>query len=106
VIAVRAHVDGRARRDIVIYMVMRHGLGRSTPRASVSAAEFKAKCLELMDIIEQTGRSVVVTKRGRPVAVLGPVRVPRGSAFGYMKGSIKILGDIQAPIDLDWDAER
>ena len=74
--------------------------------ATVSAAEFKAKCLELMDIIEQTGRSVVVTRRGRPVAVFGPVRTARKSALGFMKGRIKILGDIVAPIDVEWDVER
>jgi hypothetical protein len=47
-----------------------------------------------------------VTKRGRPVAVLGPVRTPGRSAYGFMKGHIKVLGDIVAPVDVDWDAER
>jgi prevent-host-death family protein len=91
---------------MVMYMVTRKKPDKSDLPATVSAAEFKAKCLELMDIIERTGRSVVVTKRGRPMAVLGPVRTPRKPAFGYMKDSIKILGDIVAPIDVEWDAER
>jgi len=29
----------------------------------MSAADFKAGCLELMDSVERTGRSVVVTKQ-------------------------------------------
>jgi prevent-host-death family protein len=87
-------------------MVMKLDHPRAATPTSVSAAEFKAKCLELMDTIERTGRPVIVTKRGRPVAVLGPVRAPRGSAFGFMKGRIKILGDIEAPIDVEWDANR
>jgi prevent-host-death family protein len=72
----------------------------------MSAADFKVRCLELMDSVERTGRSVVVTKRGRPVAVLAPVRERRASAHGFMKGRIQILGDIVAPVDVDWDAER
>jgi antitoxin (DNA-binding transcriptional repressor) of toxin-antitoxin stability system len=59
-----------------------------------------------MDAVERTGRSVVVTKRGHSVAMLAPVRVKRRSAFGCMKGQIKILGDLIAPIDVAWDAER
>ena len=86
-------------------MVMRHG-AKANPPATMSAADFKAKCLELMDTVARTGRSVVVTKRGRPVAVLAPVRAPRRSAFGYLKGRIEILGDIVAPIDVEWEAER
>jgi prevent-host-death family protein len=91
---------------MVICMVMRIPRGKANPPATMSAAEFKATCLELMDAVERTGRSVVVTKRGHPVAVLSPVRATRRSAFGYMKGRIKILGDIVAPIEVDWDADR
>ncbi len=39
----------------------------------VTATEFKAKCLSLLDEIEQRGTAITVTRRGRPVAVLGPV---------------------------------
>ncbi|MBV9038555.1 MAG: type II toxin-antitoxin system Phd/YefM family antitoxin, partial [Acidobacteriaceae bacterium] len=38
----------------------------------VSATEFKAKCLSLLDEIEQNGAAITVTRRGRPIAVLGP----------------------------------
>jgi prevent-host-death family protein len=40
----------------------------------VSATEFKAKCLTLLDEIDKHGGTITVTKRGRPVAVLGPAR--------------------------------
>lgn len=79
---------------------------RASPPATMSAAHFKARCLELMDAVERTGRSVVVTKRGRPVAMLSPVRVAHRSAFGFMKGRIEILGDIVEPIDAVWNAEQ
>lgn len=89
-----------------MYMVTRAPRTKTQLPATMSAAEFKAKCLELMDAVADTGRSVVVTKRGRPMAVLGPVRPARRSAFGFMKGHIQILGDIIAPIDVEWDAAK
>ena len=72
----------------------------------MSAAHFKARCLELMDAVERTGRSVVVTKRGRPVAMLSPMRIAHRSGFGFMTGRIEVLGDIVEPIDAVWNAER
>ena len=89
---------------MVMIMVMRASRAKKLPE-TISAAEFKAKCLELMDSVAATGASVVVTKRGRPVARLSPVRARRGSAFGSMKGRIRILGDIVSPIDEAWDAD-
>jgi prevent-host-death family protein len=87
-------------------MVTKAGPKKPPLPASISAAEFKAKCLELMDSVSETGASIVVTKRGRPVAVLAPVRPTRNSLRGIMKGRIKILGDIVSPIDVEWDAAR
>ncbi len=72
----------------------------------VSATEFKAKCLKLMDEVQKTHEPVVITKRGKPVARLVPVE-PEESRFGYgcMAGTIKITGDIMAPIEgEDWEA--
>lgn len=93
-------------RGMVIYLVMRHPRRHPVPPATMSAAAFKARCLELMDSVERTGRPVVVTRRGRAVAVLAPVRLRRASAYGFMKGRMQILGDIVAPIDVDWGAGR
>ena len=90
---------------MVTIMVMRAGQAKSLPE-TISAAEFKAKCLELMDSVAATGASIVVTKRGRPVARLSPVRPQRKSGFGSMKGRIKIVGDVVSPIDVDWNADR
>ena len=35
---------------------------------SISASEFKAKCLALLDEVAEKGQPLVVTKRGKPVA--------------------------------------
>jgi prevent-host-death family protein len=79
-----------------------------TKLLEVPAAEFKARCLKLMDEVQTTRRPVVITKRGKPVAKLVPVEVsePRRAIFGCMKGTVTIHGDIIGPIDLDWHAER
>jgi prevent-host-death family protein len=72
----------------------------------LSAAHFKAHCLRLMDDVQKFHTEIVITKRGKPVARLVPV-VPRGAKvlFGAMKGSVKVKGDIVAPIGESWQAE-
>jgi prevent-host-death family protein len=39
----------------------------------MAAGEFKAKCLAVMDEVQATGETVVVTKRGKPVARMAPL---------------------------------
>jgi prevent-host-death family protein len=70
----------------------------------VKASEFKAKCLALIDEVASTGRAVVVTKNGKPLADLVPHRSAKKSPFGIWKGKVKITGDIMSPIDVEWDA--
>ena len=72
----------------------------------IKASEFKAKCLALMDEVERTGRTVVITKRGKPVAELGPYRSSRPKALGLLKDSLFITGDIISPIDVEWNAMK
>jgi prevent-host-death family protein len=73
----------------------------ATPRI-VKAGEFKAKCLELMDRVADSGESIVITKRGRPVAMLTAIRDPSKAAAGFFKGKMQIVGDIVSPLDIDW----
>jgi prevent-host-death family protein len=68
----------------------------------VKAGEFKPKCLELMDAVAQTGATIVITKRGKPVARLVPVVDPSTSIFGFAKGAFEELGDIVAPVASEW----
>lgn len=70
----------------------------------VSAAEFKAKCLKLMDEVSKTHEPVVITKRGKPIAKLVPIEEPPETQFGYMKGTVTVLGDVVSPIDEPWSA--
>ena len=73
-------------------------------RGQVSAAEFKATCLELMDRVRETGVEYVVTKHGQPVAKLVPYadREPK-SLFGSMRGTVLKFERPFDPIDADYD---
>ena len=61
----------------------------------VTATEFKAKCLGLIDEIDAKGETITVTKRGRAVAVLSPIKQkPFKSSMGMLEGKVKVVGDI------------
>ncbi len=66
---------------------------------TMAAGQFKAKCLKVMDEVQAKRVSVMITKRGKPVAKLVPVesKAERDEIFGFMKGKIKIKGDIVKP---------
>jgi prevent-host-death family protein len=72
----------------------------------MKASEFKATCLAVMDEVARTGEAVVITKNGRPVSRLVPVRHPPERLFGALEGAIEITGDIVAPLEVDWEAAR
>ena len=66
---------------------------------TIAAGEFKAKCLAVMDEVQAKREPITITKRGKPVAKLVPVEEEqKDSIFGFMKGKVKILGDIESPI--------
>lgn len=73
----------------------------------IPAGEFKARCLQLMDEVEETGREVVITKRGRPVAKLVPVaEAGARDVFGCMRGTVNVVGDLVAPLEEQWEADQ
>jgi prevent-host-death family protein len=84
-------------------IVTQHRMGASMQ--TIQASEFKAKCLALMDQVARTGRPIIVTKNGKPVAELHPHRPPRAkSLIGLQEGQIEILGDIVSPIGVElWE---
>ena len=76
---------------------------------SITATEFKAKCLAILDRVERTGEGVTISKRGRPVAQLVPP-TPRhaGHPQHGLRGTVTIVGDIVSPVlpPETWAAER
>ena len=73
---------------------------------TIKASEFKAKCLALMDEVAETGKPLIITKNGKPVAQLGPAIVRPSTLAGAHAGKTHILGDIIEPIDVEWEAAR
>lgn len=69
---------------------------------TISATEFKAKCLSIFDNLGAEG--IVVEKHGKPVARVTPIRTNDNEWIGSMKGQIKIHGDIMST-GIKWDAE-
>jgi len=69
---------------------------------TMSATEFRSQCLGLIDEVAETGREIVITKRGKPVARLVPYRRERKSLFGMDRGRMEIVGDIVSPMPAEW----
>ncbi|MBL3529652.1 MAG: type II toxin-antitoxin system Phd/YefM family antitoxin [gamma proteobacterium endosymbiont of Lamellibrachia anaximandri] len=71
---------------------------------TIKASEFKAKCLQLMDEVSETGKEIIITKNGKPVSKMVPIRKKPKTLFGGHKDQITVQGDIIEPLDVEWDA--
>jgi prevent-host-death family protein len=72
---------------------------------SIPATLFKAKCLELMDQVSETGEGYTITKHGRPVARLLPLEGTTMSPqqlFGIGKNKVTVQTDLLKPLDVKW----
>jgi hypothetical protein len=68
---------------------------------TVSATEFKARCLSIFKDLEARRVSrVLVTRRGRPVAELTPPRTELPTLWGAHRGSVEVAAgvDLTAPV--------
>lgn len=69
---------------------------------TIAADEFEAKCLQILDEVQEEHKEVIITKRGQPVARLVPVEgtveeIQRPRPWGVLKGTSVVLGDIIGP---------
>lgn len=75
---------------------------------TVPISKFKATCLRLLDNVKKTGNSIIVTRKGEPIALVmpPPPPLPPDKWLGSMKDRIKITGDIIVPAsdEKDWEA--
>ncbi|MFA6310117.1 MAG: type II toxin-antitoxin system prevent-host-death family antitoxin [Sterolibacterium sp.] len=72
---------------------------------TIGAGDFKARCLQLLDAMAAQRESLIITKRGKPVAKLVPVP-PQPRLFGALAGSVVSESDIVAPIGEAWEADH
>ena len=64
-------------------------MSQTSPAPRVGAAEFKARCLELLDNVSESRAEYIVTRHGRPVARLVPVEDDAAaSPLGSMRGTV------------------
>ena len=75
---------------------------------NIAAAEFKAKCLALLDQVHNRGQSITITKRGRVVARLVPAGDEDERPWTRVRGAARWHGDPLAPAveESDVDALR
>jgi prevent-host-death family protein len=70
---------------------------------AIPAGQFKARCLALLDRVARTGEEVIVTKHGKPVARVVPIKPATQPS---LVGSVKTCGDIVGPMLDDWELDR
>lgn len=76
-------------------------------QSTIPAGEFKAKCLKLMDEVQQSHQPITITKHGKPVSKLVSIDDDSVVAnFGCMQETITFQENITQPIDIEWDAEN
>ncbi|MGA7561321.1 MAG: hypothetical protein WCF61_13045 [Terriglobales bacterium] len=74
----------------------------------IAISKFKATCLSVLETVRKTGKTVLVTRFGEPVAEVVPPRKPTKRWLGSRTGTGQIVGDIVSPASAedDWDALR
>lgn len=73
---------------------------------TMSISKFKATCLAALERVRKTGRPLLVTKRGVPVAQVVPPPKPersRESAFGSMEGFVEVEDIVEPLPPEDWE---
>lgn len=69
---------------------------------TMNVSRFKEQCLALVDTLEPEG--IVITKRGKPVAKIVPIRSECAHLIGALKGKISVHGNILST-GIRWNAE-
>ena len=85
-------------------MIVDHGT--IYPMEEMKISEFKATCLAVLARVRRTGKPILVTRFGKPVAQVGPPpKVAGGTWLGALRDEGSILGDLIAPASSpdDWE---
>jgi prevent-host-death family protein len=66
----------------------------------IAISKFKATCLEVLERVRRTRKSILVTRFGEPVAEVSPPSISerKGKRVGAMTGTVRIKGDIVSPV--------
>ena len=76
----------------------------------IAVSKFKATCLAVLERVNRTGKPILVTRFGKPLAQVGP---PAASSrprrwLGSFESTGRIVGDIISPAldESEWEALR
>jgi prevent-host-death family protein len=72
-------------------------------------SEFKARCIEVINSVNESGKEVLVTRRGKPLARIVPARQAEAPPrlLGALAGEAEELGDlVQTDLSGDWESLR
>jgi prevent-host-death family protein len=61
------------------------------------AGAFKIHCLAIMDEVQAKRETVIITKYGKPVAKLVPVKEDTDEIYNFLGGKGAIRGDVVSP---------
>ena len=77
---------------------------------TIAVSKFKATCLAVLQKVKKTGRPILVTRFGQPIAEVVPPRPakPDDDWIGCMRGRAEITGDVVGPVvpAEAWQANR
>jgi prevent-host-death family protein len=73
----------------------------------IAISEFKARCLQILERVRRTGRPILITRRGEPVAeIIPPSPTEQHDTWlGSAAGTGRIVEDIVAPASEEGDWE-
>ena len=76
--------------------------------SSMAISEFKARALDTIGRVSRSKERVVITKRGKPVALVVPYRAPDNAAVpGRLASALVFEKDIITPLEASlWEATR
>jgi prevent-host-death family protein len=81
-----------------------------TEKETIAVSRFKATCLQVLRRVKRTGRPVVVTRFGEPIAeiVPPPAEGSGRSWLGIARGTVRMHDDLIEPASHpgDWEALR
>lgn len=75
----------------------------------MNISEFKAKCLSVLEGVRTSGRPLLITKRGKPMATVSAAAAAAPASkgrFGCMTGTVDSSDWDIGPVDADWEATR
>jgi antitoxin (DNA-binding transcriptional repressor) of toxin-antitoxin stability system len=66
----------------------------------ISLGRFQANCSAILESIQQTNETVLITKQGKPLVKVSPVNSASSAPrlLGRLEDIVKIVGDIESPL--------